>query len=203
MSLIVAARFDTFDAAEAAAGRFFEKGWPQEALNIFFVNPPGAHARYPVGGDRAADPDARGAQKGAWRGAGLAGAVGAALAAGVMIAVGYTGWLVVAAGAVGAYLGALAGALSLAGRAKRAFADNAGQSASPPVRPSGVLLAVHIEAGQQTEVAEMLRQCGGKDVERAQGRWREGRWADFDPIAPPRPVSPGDAPAQAGAPVRH
>ncbi len=202
MSLIVAARFDTFDAAEAAAARFFAQGWEQDALNIFFVNPPGAHARYPVGGDRAADPDARGAEGGAWGGAAAFGAVGAVVGAGLLMAFGQAGWIVVAAAAVGAYLGALGGALSVAGKAKRAFAKSSQTSDSPPVRPSGVLLAVHVEPGQQTDVADMLRACGGKDVERANGRWREGRWVDFDPIEPPSPVRPSDAPADAGAPTR-
>ena len=29
--------------------------------------------------------------------------------------------------------------------------------------------------------------AGGKQVERAQGRWRGGMWEDFDPLKPPVP----------------
>ena len=174
MSLIVAARFETFDAAEAAAGRLFARGWAEDAVNIFFVNQPGAHAQFPVGGDRAADPDAEGAQKGAWTGAAGLGALGAALGAGVLFAFGYTGWIMVAAAAVGAYLGSLAGALFVAGKSKRGFTGHGPRPQAPPVRPSGVLLAVHVQADRQLEVADLLRDAGGKDVERADGRWRDG-----------------------------
>jgi len=44
MSLIVAARFDTFDAAQAAARALFDKGYPTDAVSIFFVNQPSEHA---------------------------------------------------------------------------------------------------------------------------------------------------------------
>ncbi|VFR34166.1 putative membrane protein [plant metagenome] len=202
MSLIVAARFETFDAAQAAAGKLFAQGWAEDAINIFFVNPPGAHDRYPVGGDRAVDPDAKGAQKGAWSGAALCGAVGAAIGAGLLALVGGAGWGLVVGGALGAYLGAFAGALLLAGRGKAAFPSLAGETSPAKVRPAGVLLAVHVEAGQQQDVAQRLRELGGTDVERAQGRWREGRWVDFDPVEAPQPVTPGDAPPNAGAPMR-
>ena len=67
MTLIVAARFNTFDAANAAAQRLMEAGVHEDALNVFYVNPPGAHDAFPVGGDQAADPDARRAPGGCSR----------------------------------------------------------------------------------------------------------------------------------------
>jgi len=181
MSLIVAARFDSFPDAESAARRLFSRGIGEEAVNIFFVNPPGWHDRYPLGGDQAADPDARGATKGAVLGAALLATVGAAIGAGLLYAFGRTGLEIVAGGAVGAYLGSLGGALSMAGRRSRA------RPADPDVqvRHAGVLAAVHVQPEQETQVAEVLRQAGGKDVEHAEGRWREGRWVDFDPTEPP------------------
>jgi hypothetical protein len=185
MTLIVAARFDSFDEAENAARRLFSKGFSEEAVNIFFVNPPGAHDKYPVGGDRAADPDARGATKGAVLGAGLLATVGAVIGAGLLYAFGRTGLEMVFGAAVGAYLGSLAGALSMAGRRSR---DNPRDQAIR-VRHAGVLTAVHVQPEQETQVAQVLRDAGGKDVEHAQGRWREGRWVDFDPLVPPEPSS--------------
>src|SRR5690606_36142722 len=77
MTLIIAARFPTFDAAHAAAQRLMQAGVPESALHVFFVNPPGAHDHYAVGGDQAADPGTRGASNKALGMAALLGAIGA------------------------------------------------------------------------------------------------------------------------------
>lgn len=44
MSLIVAGRFTTFPAAEAAAQRLFANGFVEEDVTLFFVNPRGQRA---------------------------------------------------------------------------------------------------------------------------------------------------------------
>ncbi|MBN3809517.1 hypothetical protein G3N97_10475, partial [Paraburkholderia sp. Ac-20347] len=46
MSLIVAGRFTTFPAAEAVADKLFARGFVEEDVNLFFVNPRGQHARH-------------------------------------------------------------------------------------------------------------------------------------------------------------
>jgi len=183
MSLIVAARFDSFPEAENAARRLFRGGFGEDAVNIFFVNPAGWHDRYPMGGDQAADPDSRGAHYGAIAGAALLATLGAALGAGALFLFGRTGLEVVAAGAVGAYLGSLAGALFVTGRRSR----RAGPAAQAPMRHAGVLAAVHVDVEQEAEAARILREAGGMDVERAEGRWRDGKWVDFDPVSAPTP----------------
>lgn len=66
MSLIVAARFQTFDEATEAAQRLRLEGFSEDELHTFYINTAGEHARFPLGGDRVADPDARGAQA-RWR----------------------------------------------------------------------------------------------------------------------------------------
>lgn len=183
MSLIVAARFDTFPAAEEAARRLFARNFPEDAVSIFFVNPPGWHDRHPAGGDRTADPDARGASKGAYMGAGLLATVGAAVGAGVVFALGRTGFELVIAAALGAYVGSLIGAMRVAGRRSQAQPDRP----DVQVRNAGVLTAVHVAPEQEAQAAQVLREAGGMDVERAQGRWRDGKWVDFDPVQAPHP----------------
>jgi hypothetical protein len=42
--------------------------------------------------------------------------------------------------------------------------------------------------------AQTLRDLGGKDIERAGGRWRDGDWVDFDPVK--TPVLSDKVPAQ-------
>ena len=56
---------------------------------------------------------------------------------------------------------------------------------STGMRRAGVLTAVHVTVATESAAAQVLRDCGGKDVEKAEGRWREGDWVDFDPVAPP------------------
>jgi len=186
MSTIIAGRFDTFARAETTATRLMAKGVKQDDLNMFYVNPAGQHAAYPIGGDHAADPAARKSGKGAGRGALIGAVIGAGI--GICLAAAVRAWyganlqpwvlvLVVAfASGLGAYGGSLVGALSLTSQR------------SGRMRHAGVLLAAHVSPDNTTLVANELRQNGAQDVERAEGQWRNGRWEDFDPLAAPVPV---------------
>lgn len=186
MSLIVAARFQTFDEARSAAGKLFSTGFRDEDIHTFYVNTAGEHARYPVGGDRSADPDAKNAHWGAIVGA-------AALGMAFALICGIVAWqidpspiAVTAAAGVGAYIGALFGALWVTGQGKRLQHGSWARDSHPEIRPAGVLLALHIQPDQETHVVALLRDAGGRDVERANGRWQNGKWQDFDPLTPPQ-----------------
>ncbi|CAG4916606.1 hypothetical protein [Paraburkholderia gardini] len=184
MSLIVAGRFTTFPAAEAAAQRLFANGFVEEDVTLFFVNPRGQHARYPIGGDQDDDPGARDAPKGASKGVMIGAVVGAIVGAG-LFAVFHAPLLVsVIAAGVGAYIGSLIGAMS-----HTREGDRHGHQSHHEERDSGVLLAVHVSPDTQLQAARVLRECGGSTIERATGRWQQGRWADFDPTRTPTPVS--------------
>lgn len=195
MSTIIAGRFDTFDRAETAAARLRAKGLDNKDLNLFYVNPAGQHATFPIGGDQAVDPAARHTGKGAGRGL-LIGAVAGA-AVGVCIAAamraGFTdplpAWVYVLVLAIatglGAYGGSLMGALSMTNAGRR---DP--RTGEVRMRHAGVLLAAHVSPANSALVANELRQGGAEDVERAEGQWRDGRWEDFDPLAAPVPAGP-------------
>ena len=72
MAMIVAGRFTTFDEAEGGARHLYERAFGSDDVSIFFLNPAGQHARFPIGGDvyadTAAKPGGRGAMIGAIRG---------------------------------------------------------------------------------------------------------------------------------------
>ncbi|MFX1675822.1 hypothetical protein PWR63_26805 [Paraburkholderia sp. A2WS-5] len=190
MSLIVASRFTTFDHAEAAIDRLHNHGFVDEDLSLFYVNPGGQHARFAVGGDRYADPQSRWTSLGA--GAGAAG--GAIL--GLVCALVFS-WLflrsplvlAVAAG-VGAYVGTLLGALWQTRGGGRGRPPDIGHDpdGTPKARESGVLVAVHVSPQTQQNAAQVLEQAGGMEVERANGRWQNGQWADFDPTRTVEPM---------------
>lgn len=186
MSLIVAARFDTFDAAQEAATALMRAGIAEDALHTFFVNPAGTHDRYPVGGDRASDPDSQGGFFGSVAGAAVIGLAGAAVGGVIAFAVANSVLPIVAGAGAGAYIGSLIGAMMALGRPRpERSMQEASYAKKNEGRASGVLLAVHAAAEQEREVAQMLRTAGGVEVERAQGRWHDGKWVDFDPLTSP------------------
>jgi hypothetical protein len=182
MSLIIAGRFQTFPAAETAAQRLFKNGFVEEDVTLFFVNPSGQHARHPIGGDVGTDAGASAAPKGAGKGVTI-GAVAGAVVGAAIFAVFHAPLLVsVIAAGVGAYVGSLVGAMSHTRKPKSA------SYAEEPTRHAGVLVAVHVSPESQDKAADVLRSAGGMEIERASGRWKQGRWSDFDPLQPPHPV---------------
>ena len=130
MTDIVAGRFDQQAEARAAVDRLLQHGFGRGEVSSFFVNPPGQHARYPVGGDRGASAGAKGAGRGAIIGAVIGAVLGLVFGIAAVRVYGYASAI---AGAVaGAYLGMLAGALA------RLQDRPAWRRSSPEVRPSGI-----------------------------------------------------------------
>jgi hypothetical protein len=186
MALIVAARFTTFEQAQGAARGLFADGFAEDDVYIFYVNTAGAHAKYPVGGDRSADPDSKGAQYGALLGGAGLGLIGAVVGGLIGSALQFTPLAVLAVAGVGAYIGSLLGALWVTGRKRPGSgAIASGTPDHPEVRRAGVLLALHTDPTREASACRILRGAGGEDVERANGRWRNGHWEDFDPLRPP------------------
>ncbi|PMS17191.1 hypothetical protein C0Z18_20700 [Trinickia dabaoshanensis] len=195
MSLIVAGRFTTFADGEAAANRLFAAGFVQEDVTLFFVNPRGQHARFPIGGDQYADPQAARASKGAGKGGAIGAVIGAVVGVALFSAFSSPFLILVVAAGVGAYIGSLAGAMShTRGGGKVPEREVPHES-----RDSGVLVAVHVSPDNQLEAARVLREAGSLEVERAHGRWQHGRWADFDPTKDVEPIQ-GMSSAEGPAP---
>lgn len=185
MTMIVAGRFTTFDEAEGGARHLYERAFGPDDVSIFFLNPGGQHARFPIGGDvyadSAAKPGGRGAAVGAMRGL-LIGAV-----AGLLVyAIGWRYWFVPAAGAlVGAYLGAFGGAL---GRMRGQQAEGKGTLAHSD---SGVILAARVTPTTADTAEDVLRATGATSIERVEGDWQDGEWRDFDPVRRPDQAGAG------------
>ncbi|MGH8616186.1 MAG: hypothetical protein ACREUW_00735 [Burkholderiales bacterium] len=174
-AIIIAGRFDAQKSADEAIHQLLHVGFPADRFTSFFVNPPGHHDRFPIGGDRDESPGAKGADGGAAKGAAIGGAIGLGVGlaatplAGPAAAVGGAG--------VGAYVGSLVGALNQLG-------GEEGERVR--VRESGVLVAVQTRsADDERLVIDLLQRAGAHEIERAQGRWEAGKWADFDALRPP------------------
>ncbi len=182
MTDIVAGRFDQQGEAQAAVERLLRHGFGRDDVSSFFVNPPGQHAKFALGGDRNVSPGARGAGLAAIGGAILGGVLGFIFG---MAASHVFGLVATITGMVaGAYLGMLAGAL--ARLQDRAAARQRGDA---PVRRGGIMVAAHTPTPtSRDEAMRTLKSSGAIDVEEAEGDWHDGRWADFDPTAPPSRV---------------
>jgi hypothetical protein len=176
MERIIAGRFQTIDAADAAAALIAQYVDASD-ISVFYNNPPGQHDAYYLGGDEDEDPGTHGAGESA---AGMA--VVGGLAGGAIGAFGGPVVAIAAAGA-GALTGSLVGALAGLGQ------DDV-KSVVLERRPSGVLLSVRIaEPMNEQRVIASLRDEGAEDIEQARGVWRDGGWTDFDPVAAPHLVA--------------
>jgi hypothetical protein len=177
MAQILVAQFDDFEAAESAAEDLRALGVAQGDLEVYHLNAPGQHDEFPIGGDEDADRGARKGDEGQIAGAAIGGAAGLVIGA---AAIPVAGPIAAAAGlAVGAYTGSLHGAVSKLGD-------------TPPhaqilTRPAGVRLAAHVlSATDREQLLAAFQRHGARSVEEGEGTWRDGSWADFDPVSTPR-----------------
>jgi hypothetical protein len=174
MARILVGQFDDFDSARAAAGELRPLGIGSGDTEIYALNAPGQHDRYPVGGDQDEDRGARKGDEGAMGGAAMGGVAGLALGAAAIPVVGPLG--VAAGAAVGAYAGALHGAV-----------DKMGDTPQIPMRPAGVRLAVKLAAGvNRQDVVAAFHRYEVRSIEEAEGTWHAGSWVDFDPVSTPK-----------------
>src|SRR5690625_7632101 len=82
MSLIVAARFDTFDYAQEAANVLLDQGVSSNDIHTFYVEPPNLEAHASAGSNKPVlDPKPANASRGALNGAALLGVGGAVIGA--------------------------------------------------------------------------------------------------------------------------
>lgn len=184
MATIIAGGFDVYSKTQEAIGRLRAAGVRDENLCEFRVNPPGEHDRLAMGGDHAASEGAKTAGTGATAGAAI-GAV-AGVAAGIA-ALPVAGPAAILAGAgVGGYTGSLVGGMQ--------SRDNEAQPDHTDVRPAEALVAVNVTAGSvaEDEVIRIFETCGAHQVERAEGLWENGAWADFDAVSPPQLIGGTD-----------
>lgn len=75
---IIAGRLQQQSEADNTVEELRHAGFAHESISAFYVNPPGQHDAYPIGGDRLDSPGAKEAGKGIAAGAAAGAVVGAA-----------------------------------------------------------------------------------------------------------------------------
>ena len=177
MTRIIAGTFEASPQAEAAANALREAGFPVGSVSTYHNNAPGQHGLLSIGGDEIADPEAKDAGSGAAKGAVVGSVIGAGLGAAIAGPLG-----AVAGAGVGAYTGAFGGALNRLG--------DEDDTLPPSRRPAGIMVAVQMagaDASEGTAIA-LMRDHDAVAIEEAEGEWRDGQWADFDPLEPPHVI---------------
>lgn len=192
MATIIAAGFEAYVESQDALARLARAGVNSEYLCEFRVNPPGMHDETPIGGDRHESPGAQNADKGAAKGLAVGAAVGTAAGVAITPLLGPAG--IVAGAGVGAYTGSLVGGM------KKGI-DETPQPDRTVMRPAEALVAVNVDGAGVPEdaVVRAFEEAGAWQIEKTEGRWENGQWADFDPITPPHLIGGRDPQAGAGA----
>lgn len=184
MTTIIAGGFDVYSKTQAALSALRAAGISDENICEFRVNPPGEHDQTPIGGDRDESPGSKHAEGGATKGAAIGAAVGVAVGAVATPLLGPAG-IAVGAG-VGGYTGSLVGGLG--------EVSSEVQPDHEDVRPAEAMVAVNVDGGRVSadDVIRIFEECGAHQVERAQGTWANGEWADFDPVSRPKLIGGRD-----------
>jgi hypothetical protein len=191
MATIIAGGFETYVEAQDALHRLAAAGVNSEYLCEFAVNPPGMHDATPIGGDHDESAGAHDADTGASKGAAVGAAVGTAAGVAITPLLGPAG--IVAGAGVGAYTGSLIGGLT-------SGVDGEPQPDHTTIRPAEALIAVNVNGAGVAEgtLIDIFTDAGAWQIERSEGRWENGQWADFNPLDSPHLVGGRDPQAGAG-----
>lgn len=175
MSTIITGHFDHIEQLQEAVRRLQAEGYTEDDYEAYFLNPPGQHGLYKLGGDAPSDEGSRDAGKGAAAGALMGGAAGLAIGS----LAGPIGAL--AGSGVGAYIGAFAGALN---KANAPHPEHASTD-RPAEHAGGPMMAVNVDRpGSETTVVAIFTQANANCINRGTGEWVDGEWRDFDPRQP-------------------
>ena len=192
MATIIAGRVETQQRADDLMAQLQSRGISASDMQAFYVNPPGQHGTYPIGGDMEADPGTE--EAGLGQASGIAAGAAAGLAAGAVAGAAVPPLapiIAVAMAGVGAHVGGMAGALASTRtphEEKEETEPKTPDADAVDMRRGGIMLAVRVDPANERKVIDVLRAAGVEDLERAQGDWQDGQWVDFDPLAPPHKI---------------
>ena len=194
MATIIASRVETQQRADELMTQLQSHGVAADDMQAFYVNPPGQHGTYPIGGDVAVDTGTEESSLG--QASGVAAGAAAGLAAGAVAGAAIPPLapiIAVALAGVGAHVGGMAGALAStrpSHEEKEEPETSTPDSDAVNMRRGGMTLAVRVDPANEKTVINVLSAAAVEDLERAQGDWQDGQWVDFDPLAPPHKIGP-------------
>lgn len=172
MPIIIAARYQLKEQAELTADQLTRSGFAAGKVAAFYVNPPGQHAVYPIGGDRYQSPGFTKAEA-----ANSNDSTGVAMVEAV----------------IGAHTNeksarpAHENGDTVGGQETSVAGDNIGQNdALAPIRRAGMMVAVELDdRTDQNKAINLLAGLGGEHIEIMEGNIVDAEWHDFDPLSQP------------------
>jgi hypothetical protein len=183
VSTIVAGHFQLQDQADQARLELIKAGFPEDQISIFYLNPPGQHDLYELGGDRDQSPGAEEAPPAVVKGVSGGSLVGAVVGVATEPVTGPLGPI------LGALVGAHVGSLFSLSKMKEAGEPEDGAENAVEPRKPGMLVAVALsDPADEGRVLDLLHALGAHHIERAQGTIADGDWVDFDPLSTPAPL---------------
>lgn len=192
MATIIAARVETQQRADKLMADLAARGIAATDMQAFYVNPPGQHGAYPIGGDVREDTGTQESSIG--QASGVAAGAAAGLAVGAIAGAAIPPLapiLAVALAGVGAHVGGMAGALAstrTAGEEQQETETKTPDQDAVDMRRGGMTLAVRVDPANEQTVIDLLKNAAVEDLERAEGQWQDGGWADFNPLEPPHKI---------------
>ena len=201
MAQIIAGRFQEQEQVNQVIDAMVDAGVAQDRISSFYLNPPGQHNLYSIGGDRDDSPGAHETSAGVTAGAATGGVIGAAAG---LTGAPFFGPVGPAVGAlVGAHVGGLIGSLSQMkekGEGEASTTEDGGEENAIRQRKSGMLVAVSLDGAdgldapggagdRQQEIVRVLHLFGAEDIEEADGTIVDGDWEDFDPLQAPKLIA--------------
>lgn len=167
MAYIIAASVQLQDQAENVIKQLINAGFAPDKVTSFYVNPPGQHALYPIGGDRYKSPDEEGNE-------GTSTTLEAA-----------------AANVAEAVMGIMENKDSSVNNqtSQPAIKPDASESEcgkTQSLRSAGMLVAVELaDSTHQDKAVSVLVGLGANNIESAEGEIIDGEWHNFDPLIAP------------------
>ncbi len=157
MATVIAARFQSMEQAQLVLEQLIQKGFSEGKVTSFYVNPPGQHATYPIGGDRYESPGIHLFDEDS-----------------------------TSDSATKALVEAVIGVDSTQETHTIAADDLDHVNDIVQMRKSGMLVAVELSASNlQDKTVALFIGLGAKDLEKMDGEIINGEWGDFDPLSEP------------------
>jgi hypothetical protein len=155
MATIIASRFQLKEQAELVIEQLIQVGFDADKITSFYVNPPGQHAVYPIGGDRYQSP-----------GVPVFGHRAENVSLGVTVVETVIGTEPVKD-------------MSIEGK------PGDQHETAPLRRAGMLVAVELDDRNFQDRAVTFLEKLGAEDIEKSEGKIIEGEWLDFDPLSAP------------------
>ncbi len=185
MATIIAAKVQLQTNAQEVINQLIDAGFSAKKIASFYVNPPGQHATYPIGGDRYQSPNTLNDISETTEHKGFI-----AKAAEALIGVKSVDHAEASETASETVKDSNSSNEGVRGEAEIAE-PTVDANAAVQVRRAGMLIAIELANPlDQNWLVTLLSKLGASSIEKVEGEIEDGQWLDFDPLSIPNYILP-------------